>query len=54
MDINLDGADDIAIGAPAYDDMFESPINYNVRETKIIVYIIILFCNISMLVTETY
>ncbi|XP_060608003.1 phosphatidylinositol-glycan-specific phospholipase D-like isoform X2 [Ruditapes philippinarum] len=29
MDINLDGADDIAVGAPAYVDMFESPINYN-------------------------
>ncbi|KAL4235881.1 Glycosylphosphatidylinositol specific phospholipase D1 [Mactra antiquata] len=29
MDINLDGADDIAIGSPAYVDLFESPLQYN-------------------------
>ena len=30
MDINLDGADDIAIGAPSYVDMSESPLQYTV------------------------
>lgn len=30
LDINLDGADDIAIGAPAYTELFDSPLQYSV------------------------